>query len=132
MGLKVILIVNKKRPVNLDISTISLPVPGIVSFLHRVSGIFLFAGMAALLWMLGTSLDSPEGFASVRDISSSLPCKIILWTVLAALAYHTVAGVRHLFMDCGVGESLNGGRAGAKIVLFVAVVLMVLAGFWVW
>jgi len=124
--------VNKKRPVNLDISTISLPITAYVSILHRVSGIFLFAGMAALLWMLDSSLDSQESFAAVRDISSSLPCKLILWSVLAGLAYHMVAGIRHLIMDFGVGESLQGGQTGAKIALVVAVVLIALAGVWVW
>lgn len=82
--------------------------------------------------MLDSSLDSQESFAAVGDITSSLTCKLILWTVLAGLAYHLVAGIRHLIMDCGVGESLQGGRAGAKIVLVVAIVLIALAGVWVW
>ena len=123
---------NKKRPVNLDLSTIKLPITGFVSFFHRVSGIFLFAGMAALLWMLDSSLDSQESFAAVRDISANSICKIILFTVLAGLAYHMVAGIRHLIMDFGVGESLKGGQIGAKIALFVAIVLIALVGVWVW
>ena len=123
---------NKKRPVNLDISTIKLPITGFVSFFHRVTGIFLFAGMAALLWMLDSSLDSQEGFAAVRDVSSSLLCKLVVWAVLAGLAYHMVAGIRHLVMDFGVGESLKGGQLSAKIALVVAVVLIALAGVWVW
>jgi succinate dehydrogenase / fumarate reductase, cytochrome b subunit len=124
--------VNKKRPVNLDLTTINLPVTGFVSFFHRVSGIFLFGGMAFLLWLLDSSLDSPEGFSAVRDISSSLICKLILWSVLAGLAYHTVAGIRHMIMDFGVGESLKGGQIGAKIVLVFAAVLIVLIGVWLW
>ncbi|RYZ95302.1 MAG: succinate dehydrogenase, cytochrome b556 subunit [Moraxellaceae bacterium] len=123
---------NKKRPVNLDISTIKLPITGFVSFFHRVSGIFLFAGMAVLMWLLDSSLDSQESFAAVRDISSNLTFKLVIWVVLAALAYHTVAGVRHLIMDFGVGESLKGGRAGATIALVVAVILIALAGWWIW
>jgi succinate dehydrogenase / fumarate reductase, cytochrome b subunit len=124
--------VNKKRPVNLDLTTINLPVTGFVSFFHRVSGIFLFGGMAFLLWLLDSSLDSQEGFAAVRDISSSLICKLILWSVLAGLAYHTIAGIRHLVMDCGVGESLKGGQLGAKIVLVLSAVLIALIGVWLW
>jgi succinate dehydrogenase / fumarate reductase, cytochrome b subunit len=124
--------VNKKRPVNLDLTTINLPVTGFVSFFHRVSGIFLFVGMAFLMWTLDSSLNSQEGFAAVRDISSSLVCKLILWSVLAALAYHTVAGIRHLVMDFGVGESLKGGQLGAKIVLVLAAVLIALIGVWLW
>lgn len=123
---------NKKRPVNLDISTIKLPITAYVSILHRISGVFLFAGMAVLLWLLDSSLDSQESFAAVRDISSNLTFKLILWAVLAGLAYHTVAGIRHLIMDFGVGESLNGGKAGAVIALLLAIVLIALAGVWVW
>ncbi|MES2674781.1 MAG: succinate dehydrogenase, cytochrome b556 subunit [Pseudomonadota bacterium] len=123
---------NKKRPVNLDITTINLPVTGVVSFLHRVTGIFLFAGMAGLLWMLDSSLDSQESFAVVRDVATNPVCKFILWAVLAGLAYHTVAGIRHLIMDFGVGESLKGGKLGARIVLVVSFALIALIGVWLW
>lgn len=123
---------NKKRPVNLDIATIKLPITAYVSILHRASGVFLFAGVAVLLWMLDLSLSSEEGFTSVRDLSSGPMCQFILWSVLAGLAYHMVAGIRHLIMDFGVGESLEGGQLGAKLVLVIAIILMVLAGVWVW
>jgi succinate dehydrogenase / fumarate reductase, cytochrome b subunit len=124
--------VNKKRPVNLDIATIKLPVTAYVSILHRVSGVFLFAGVAVLLWMLDASLGSQEGFNNIRDLAASPVFQGILWVVLAALAYHTVAGIRHLIMDFGVGESLKGGQFGAKLALVIAIVLIVLAGVWVW
>ncbi len=123
---------NKKRPVNLDLTTINLPITGFVSFFHRVTGIFLFAGMAGLLWMLDSSLDSQESFAAVRDLTTNPICKLILWAVLAGLAYHLVAGVRHLIMDFGVGESLKGGQRGAKIVMGLAAVLIALIGVWIW
>ena len=123
---------NKKRPVNLDISTIKLPITSYVSILHRFSGIFLFAGVAVLLWMLDTSLRSPESFANVRDASSNIAFKFVLWSVLSALAYHTVMGIRHLLMDCGIGESLEGGKRGATIALVIAVVLIALLGVWAW
>jgi succinate dehydrogenase / fumarate reductase cytochrome b subunit len=32
----------KQRPKHLDLATIRLPIPGIVSILHRVSGVALF------------------------------------------------------------------------------------------
>lgn len=123
---------NKNRPVNLEISTIKLPITAYVSILHRLSGIFLFAGIAVLMWMLDTSLDSAEGFAAVQETLASPVAKFILWAVLAGLAYHLVMGVRHLIMDFGVGESLKGGQLGAKLALVLAIVLIVLAGVWVW
>lgn len=82
--------------------------------------------------MLDVSLDSQEGFNSIRDLAASPICQAILWVVLAALAYHTSMGIRHLIMDFGIGESLKGGRTGAWTALVVAIVLIVLAGVWVW
>ena len=123
---------NKNRPVNLDLSTIKFPITALVSITHRVSGVFIFAGVAVLLWMLDSSLTSEEGFAAVQDALANPLCKLVIWAILAGLAYHLVAGVRHLIMDCGVGESLEGGRLGAKLVVVISVVLMILAGVWVW
>ena len=123
---------NKKRPVNLDLSTIKLPITGFASFFHRVSGILLFAGMAFLLWMLDSSLDSQESFAAVRDVSSNPICKFVLFVVLAGLANHMVMGIRHLIMDFGVGESLKGGQLGAKIAFVIAFASIALIGVWVW
>ncbi len=123
---------NKKRPVNLDIGTIKLPITAYVSILHRASGVFLFAGVAVLLWMLDASLDSQESFAAVRDASNNPVFKFVLWAVLAGLAYHTIMGIRHLIMDRGIGESLEGGKRGATIALVLAIVLIALLGAWVW
>lgn len=123
---------NKNRPVNLDLTTIKFPITALVSITHRISGVFIFAGVAVLLWMLDASLSSEEGFAAVQDTIANPVPKFILWTVLAALAYHLVAGVRHLFMDVGVGESLEGGRLGAKLVVVISLILIILAGVWVW
>ncbi|UZJ45731.1 succinate dehydrogenase, cytochrome b556 subunit [Marinimicrobium sp. C6131] len=121
-----------QRPVNLDISTIKLPITAIVSILHRISGVFLFAGVAVLLWLLDGSLASEEQFVALQETLTQPVWQFIVWAVVAALAYHMAMGVRHLFMDCGIGESLKGGRLGAKLALAVAVVLIVLAGVWIW
>jgi len=86
-------IVNKKRPVNLDIGTIELPITSYVSILHRVSGVVLFGAIAVFLWLLDTSLSSEEGFNAIRETMSSPVCQLIVWAALAGLAYHIVAGV---------------------------------------
>ncbi|MEW5249586.1 succinate dehydrogenase, cytochrome b556 subunit [Microbulbifer discodermiae] len=123
---------NKNRPVNLDISTINLPAAALVSILHRISGVVLFAVVALLLWMLDTSLESQQGFDSIAAAFSSVPAKLILWASLAALIYHLLAGIRHMLMDLGIGESLQGGRRGAVLVLVLSVIAIVLVGVWLW
>jgi succinate dehydrogenase / fumarate reductase cytochrome b subunit len=124
--------VNNKRPVNLDIATINLPITAMVSILHRVSGVVLFGAVAVLLWVLDASLASEQSFADIKECLQNPLAKIVLWLVLAGLAYHTVAGIRHLIMDMGIGETLEGGRLGAKLVFGFSFVLIALAGVWVW
>lgn len=121
-----------KRPVNLDIGTIKLPVTAYASILHRVSGVALFFVVGLLLWALDASLASPEGFESVKECLGGFLSKLVLWGALSFLAYHFVAGIRHLIMDLGIGETLEGGQLGAKLVFVITVILILLAGAWVW
>ncbi len=58
--------------------------------------------------------------------------RFLLWGVLSALVYHLVAGIKHLLLDLGIGESKEGGPRGAQITIVVSVVLIVLLGVWVW
>ncbi|MCB1671320.1 MAG: succinate dehydrogenase, cytochrome b556 subunit [Gammaproteobacteria bacterium] len=120
------------RPVNLDFTTFKLPLPAITSILHRISGAILFFGIAGLLYLLDTSLGSPEGFASVTEWLGNPIVKLVIWAGVAALLYHLIAGVKHLIMDLGIGETLSGGVLGAKIVIVLAVLSIVVAGIWIW
>lgn len=126
------IVVNDKRPVNLDIKTIHLPITSYVSILHRVSGVALFVIVGLFLWMLDTSLASEESFKDLQNILTSPIVTLILWGMLAALIYHSVAGIRHLIMDMGIGETLEGGVLGAKLVLVISAILIALTGVWLW
>ncbi|PYD26800.1 succinate dehydrogenase, cytochrome b556 subunit [Pseudomonas savastanoi] len=123
---------NSQRPVNLDLRTIKLPVTAYTSILHRISGVILFVGIAIMLYAMDKSLASEEGFGEVKACLTSPLAKLIIWGLLSALLYHMVAGSRHLIMDSGVGETLEGGKLGSKIVIAVSVVLILLAGVWIW
>ncbi len=124
--------VKSQRPVNLDLTTIKLPVTAYTSILHRVSGVILFVGIAIMLYALDKSLSSEEGFAEVKACMTSPLAKLVSWGLLSALLYHLVAGIRHLIMDAGIGETLEGGKLGSKIVIAISVVVIVLAGVWIW
>ncbi len=121
-----------KRPVNLDIGTIHLPLAALTSITHRISGVILFAGIAILLWLLQRSLETEASFNEVRAFFESPLLKFVVWGTLSALCYHMVAGVKHLLLDAGIGETREGGPLGARIVIAVSAVLIILMGAWIW
>lgn len=106
--------------------------PAISSILHRITGVVLFIAVPILLWMLQKSLDS-AGYAELQSMfTESFLWQFILWAILTSVAYHVIAGVRHLLMDLGIGESLEGGRRGAWSVLVLSAIAAALLGVWVW
>lgn len=109
-----------------------LPLTAWASITHRASGVFIFVGMAILLWALDASLKGPESFAELQETLTSPLAKFVIWAIVAGLIYHTVAGVKHLIMDMGIGESFEGGTLGARLVIVISAVLILFAGAWIW
>ena len=113
----------KKRPKNLDLTTIRLPLPGKVSILHRVSGVGLFLCLPLLLWLFGSSLASPEGFASFKSIAGMWPVKLVLAGLLWAFVHHFCAGIRFLLLDLHIGIEKEAAGKSAGVVLAVSILL---------
>ena len=121
-----------KRPVNLDIGSIKLPITSYVSILHRVSGVVLFFAVALLLCVFDASLESEQSFESLKDSFTSPLAQLVIWAALAALAYHFVAGIRHFIMDFGVGEdSFESVRNSAWVVVAIAIILIASISGWI-
>ena len=85
-----------------------------------------------MLWALDASLASPESFARLKEILDGFLAKLVVWAVLAGLIYHSLAGIKHLVMDFGFGETMEGGKLGVRIVVALSFVLILLAGVWIW
>jgi len=123
---------NKNRPVYLDADAfLGLPVTAITSISHRISGVIMFAALPILLWMLSYSLTSQASFDELKSCLSGFFASLVLWGILASFTFHVVAGFRHLLMDLGIGESLEGGKRGSVLVLVISAVLIVLEGVWI-
>ncbi|MGB2115649.1 MAG: succinate dehydrogenase, cytochrome b556 subunit [Porticoccaceae bacterium] len=121
-----------KRPVNLDIGSIKLPITSYVSILHRVSGVVLFFAVALLLYVFDASLESEQSFQSLKDCLSSPIAQLFIWGALAALAYHVVAGIRHLIMDLGFGEdNFQSGQRSAWVVVVIAIAIIASISGWI-
>lgn len=122
----------KSRPVFLEIPNIRLPIPGIVSILHRISGVILFVMLPVLLYLLSGTLSRESAFETYRAIVSNPLAKLILIGVLWAYLHHLLAGVRFLLLDAHKGLELNTARNTAKLVFTAALVLTVVLGALLW
>lgn len=113
----------KKRPKNLDLTTIRLPIPGKVSILHRVSGAGLFLCFPVLLWLFGASLGSPESFATFKAVFATLPAKVVIAGLLWAFVHHFCAGIRFLLLDLHIGIEKEAAQKSALVVFAVSIPL---------
>ena len=117
-----------KRPVNLDLTTIRLPLSAVLSILHRISGVIIFLGMPILLWMFGQSLSSEADFLYLQELLGNTFYKLVFLGILAALSYHIIAGIKHLFMDIGIGESETSAKIAARLVILFTLIAFIFLG----
>ena len=113
----------KKRPKNLDLTSIRLPLPGKVSILHRVSGAGLFLFLPVVLWVFSLSLTSADTFATFKLLAASLPAKVVFAGLIWAFAHHICAGIRFLLLDVHVGVEKEAARKSAAAVFVVSIPL---------
>lgn len=121
------------RPVYLDLPRIRLPLPGIVSILHRISGALLFlVGIPLLLSGVAWSLGSTESYAALKSLFAGPAAKLVLLALAWAYLHHLCAGVRYLLLDLHRGIELEPARRSSVIVLVVSLALTVAVGVRLW
>ncbi len=122
----------KSRPKYLALNQIRLPLPGLVSILHRVSGLLLFLALPLLLWSLQYSLRSIETYTFLVGIFQYPLSKLLLLLLIWAFLHHLCAGIRYLALDLDIGTQLVNARTSSRWVLGVSLALTVLAGMALW
>jgi succinate dehydrogenase / fumarate reductase cytochrome b subunit len=128
----------KTRPVfrNIHVTQIvgyRLPPAGVVSILHRISGLLMFALLPFVVWMLDGSLTSEISYDSFTNVFvagvAGIPAvivKLVLLALIWAYLLHFIAGVRHLWMDATHSVSKAQGHSSAVITLGLSSVLTLL------
>ena len=120
-----------KRPIYLNPLATDLPIIGVSSILHRISGFALFCIFITSVWMFDRSLSSESEFLRlVADLKTLLALKIIFYLLLVGFLYHSLLGIKKVLSDFfGVGEELKSGTiiswAYNLIFLLVASLLVV-------
>jgi len=123
---------NKQRPKHLALHLIRLPLPGIVSILHRASGALLFLVLPLLLWMLQSSLRSIATYTELIHILHHPAAKIFLLLASWSFIHHFCAGMRYLAVDMHWISDLVQARNSSKAVMVVSLVLTLFVGVRLW
>lgn len=114
----------KDRPKFLNLLQIRLPVTGVVSILHRMSGVLLILGLPVLIYLLERSLLDNAGFNEVRRLVREPLMSMVLLALLWGLFHHLIAGIRFLLIDMDIGMSLRGARGSAWFTLAADLVVV--------
>ncbi|GAM53629.1 MAG: succinate dehydrogenase subunit C [Glomeribacter sp. 1016415] len=93
-----------------------LPLPGIVSILHRISGALLFLSLPFSLYLFQQSLTSAQSFEALKSFASGALVKLSLLLVIWAFVFHCFAGLRHLLMDLHYGVAKASSKKTAAVV----------------
>jgi len=119
----------KPRPVYLSLVRIRLPLPGIVSILHRLSGAALFlVGVPLLLALVQASLASPAAF----DWFRAPLAKVVLIGLIWAYLHHFCAGLRYLLLDIHQFIELKPARQSSAVVLITSLALTLIIAVRLW
>ena len=122
----------KKRPIHLALHLIKLPLPGMISIFHRISGLLLFLALPLFLLMLQYSLRSIETYTRLMDVLAEPSAKLALLGLLWAFLFHFCAGLRYLAIDLHIVVNLKQARDSSKIVLLASLLLTLLIGAKLW
>ena len=129
---------SKKRPGTMrlvDALQYRLPLAGLVSILHRASGLLMFVLLPLLIWFFDTSVSSESSFELFRSAFSAgiglVPAwllKLVVWGLIWAFLHHFIAGVRHMWMDATHSVSKKQGHSSAVLTLAASLLLTLALG----
>lgn len=118
-----------KRPKHLNLLAIRLPLPGVVSILHRASGLYLIYALPFLVWALAIAAESPAGYEKVGEVFAHPLIKLLLLGVIWSTMHHLCAGIRFLLLELRLGLELQQARMLAGVVMAASIILTLLAGW---
>ena len=112
------------RPFFLNLLKIRLPISGVVSIMHRVSGVLMFVCIPLVIYLLELSLRNGPGFEQVAHWLTQPLGKLIVLLLIAALLHHLFAGIRFLLIDFDIGLGKSQSLRSAWLVIIIEVLLM--------
>ena len=120
------------RPLSPHLQVYRLPLTGVISICHRMTGVILAVGIVFFVVLLAALAGGPDSFEPMQALLDSFLGRTGLFVWSYALFFHLCHGVRHLIWDAGYGfdkETMNK-IAFLELAASVGITLLVWIGAW--
>ena len=118
---------NNNRPISPHLQAYKLPLTGIISITHRMTGVLLSVGLVVIVYMILATADGAASYTAMQEVISGWLIKLLYWEFIYALFFHLCHGVRHLIWDAGRSFDRKTLNCYALIELIVSVTLTLAA-----
>lgn len=118
---------NSNRPISPHLQAYKLPLTGIISITHRMTGVLLSVGLVVIVYMISAMADGAVSYAAMQSLMSVWLIKLMYWGFIYALFFHLCHGVRHLIWDAGRSFDRKTLNCYALIELIVSATLTLAA-----
>jgi len=116
----------KSRPVFLNLMKIRLPAAGVMSIIHRATGVVMVIAIPLLIYLFGLSLSGEAGFAYAGELFGNGLVKLLMFLFIWGWMHHLLAGLRYLLIDIDIGVEKPHYRQSAWAVIVVAPLIALL------
>jgi len=116
----------KDRPLSPHLA-IYKPIPTMVmSIIHRITGVALYAGTLLLAWWLIAAASGTGAFETVNGFFGSIFGRLVLFGYTFALIHHALGGIKHLVQDTGAALEKNLTTKMAILQPVLSIILTIL------
>jgi len=122
--------INTNRPTSPHLQVYRLPLTGIISITHRITGIMLSAGLVLFVYIVSALADGGMAYDTMQMVMNHWLIKIIGWAFIYALFFHLCHGVRHLIWDTGSSFDADTLNRYAIMELAASLVLTLMTFVW--
>ncbi len=111
------------RPLSPHLQVYRPQISSMLSIAHRAAGVGLAVGALFLVcWLMALAAGAAQ-YDAVMAFGGSIIGRLMLFAFTAAINYHLLNGIRHLFWDMGKGFSIPAMTRSGIAVLVGAVAL---------
>lgn len=111
------------RPLSPHLQIYKLPITGLISITHRITGVLLVIGLIGVLWLISQVKTGMLDYLTMQTWLQMPFVRVIFAGFIYALIFHLCHGIRHLLWDFGHSFSRENLTRYAQIELGASLIL---------